>query len=390
MAEQHGDGLAELEERYAGYEVYDRDGERIGRVDDLFVDENDRLEYVGVKMGLLETRSILIPMDAARVDERWRVIEVSQPKSKVQEGPTFDNADEITPEFEERVRNYYELESLRSTAEQDADEESSHIELAEDSERRPDTATGDFGEERGEVREHPASVDREAATRREAEPSLAGYQVYDRHYEKIGKIDDLFVDENNRPEYIGVKMGFLGTRSTLIPMDIVRVNDRRRLVEVEADKDKIQDGPTFGDDREITSEFQQRVLSYYQVETAQASAERGAYGPYSDATGDEQVDVLPGERAGAHERLDEGQLGDEARDAARERSSGLADEDELGASPPERQAGDVNIRGRMPADRQRPAEPESREEVPDDRPAVEGREDSEGEIGDDATRRPDR
>ena len=30
-----------------------------------------------------------------------------------------------------------------------------------------------------------------------------GYQIYDQHYEKVGKVDDLFVDENDVPEYIG-------------------------------------------------------------------------------------------------------------------------------------------------------------------------------------------
>ncbi len=27
----------------------------------------------------------------------------------------------------------------------------------------------------------------------------AGYAVYDMHYEKIGKVDDLFVNESDRP-----------------------------------------------------------------------------------------------------------------------------------------------------------------------------------------------
>ena len=68
------------------------------------------------------------------------------------------------------------------------------------------------------------------------EERYSDYHVYDRHYERIGKVDDLFVDESDNSEYIGVKMSFLGTRSTLIPMEIVRVNDRRELVEVAVDK----------------------------------------------------------------------------------------------------------------------------------------------------------
>lgn len=49
------------------------------------------------------------------------------------------------------------------------------------------------------------------------EERYAGCQVYDAGDEKIGKVDDLFMDETDNPEYIGVKMGFLGTSYTLIP-----------------------------------------------------------------------------------------------------------------------------------------------------------------------------
>ncbi len=53
------------------------------------------------------------------------------------------------------------------------------------------------------------------------EDRFSGYEVYDRDGDKIGKVDDLFVDQGDQPEYIGVKMGFLGTSSTLIPWDLV-------------------------------------------------------------------------------------------------------------------------------------------------------------------------
>ena len=49
MAEQRGDRFTELEERYSRYEVYDRDGEKIGKVDDLFVDGDDQPDYIRVK-----------------------------------------------------------------------------------------------------------------------------------------------------------------------------------------------------------------------------------------------------------------------------------------------------------------------------------------------------
>jgi hypothetical protein len=42
--------------------------------------------------------------------------------------------------------------------------------------------------------------------RAQIESRYADYTVYDAHYEKIGKVDDLFVDEDDIPEYVGVKM----------------------------------------------------------------------------------------------------------------------------------------------------------------------------------------
>jgi sporulation protein YlmC with PRC-barrel domain len=71
--------LRELEEKYEGYEVYDSTGEKIGKVDDIFVNETDREEYIGVKMGLFGlSGTTLIPTEITRLDERERAIEVSE------------------------------------------------------------------------------------------------------------------------------------------------------------------------------------------------------------------------------------------------------------------------------------------------------------------------
>jgi len=126
-----------------------------------------------------------------------------------------------------------------------------------------------------------------------------GYQIYDQHYEKVGKVDDLFVDENDVPEYIGVKTSLFGGPSTLIPMDIVRVNDVRQLVEVASDKATIEEGPSFGDDAEITAEFEERVYAHFGATRESPLAGRGGYGAYHDENAD--VDVAYGERSRAPE-----------------------------------------------------------------------------------------
>src|SRR5918997_3798246 len=127
------------------------------------------------------------------------------------------------------------------------------------------------------------------------EDRFAGYTVYDQAGEKIGKVDDLFVDESDNPEYIGVKMGFLGTRSTLIPWQLATVDEANTRIDVSVDKETAKSGPAFDDDREITPEVENEVYSYYGLQqSGSATEERGAYADYSGDSGE----VGPGMREG--------------------------------------------------------------------------------------------
>ncbi len=108
--------LRELEEKYEGYTVYDNQGSKIGKVDDLFVDEKDHEEYIGVKLGLLGRKSTLIPTEIVRVNESDRTIEVSESKDHVKDAPSFDDDEDVTAEYEERIRRHFGLESLQSSS----------------------------------------------------------------------------------------------------------------------------------------------------------------------------------------------------------------------------------------------------------------------------------
>src|SRR5918999_6472274 len=80
-------------------------------------------------------------------------------------------------------------------------------------------------------------------------------------------------------------MGFLGTRTTLIPFHKVRVNDARQLIEVAADKETLKNGPTFDDDREITPEFENEVYSYYGLQRPSTIEHSGTYAAHSAEQG---------------------------------------------------------------------------------------------------------
>ena len=260
------------------------------------------------------------------------------------------------------------------------------------------------------------------------EEEFAGYTVYDEHYEKIGKVDDLFVDENDRPQYLGVKMGLLGLKSTLIPWELARVNERRQLIEVGAPKDRIKDAPTFDNDEEVSPELEERVYRHFRLQ--RGANERSGYGEYyrdedsssppataGGVTGEERrsgdhygarrsdevatggVEREPGEyrdrpaspdRAGATAR--------DTRDSRGARGDDVGDEDEmrvqrseeeLRVGTREHETGSVNVRKRVRTEREQVRVPRKREEVHVERVPIEGRERvSEDEIGDDEIRVP--
>jgi len=99
--------LAATENRYVGYTVYDYAGEKIGKVEEFFVDDNDYAEYIDVKMGSLESRSALIPIDVAQVDEQRQLVEVAASKERVKDAFTLDEGSEIAPAFEQQVRSFF-------------------------------------------------------------------------------------------------------------------------------------------------------------------------------------------------------------------------------------------------------------------------------------------
>ena len=182
------------------------------------------------------------------------------------------------------------------------------------------------------------------------EDRYSGYEVYDQAGEKIGKVDDLFVDENDQPEYIGVKMGFLGTHSTLIPMEIATVDEATSRIEVATDKETAKNGPAFDDDREITPDFENEVHSYYGLQSTESTQTTG------ESTDEDELRV--------------------------QRS-----EEELRAGTREREAGEVGVQKTVRTERERLEVPTRREEVTVDRVPVEG-EASEAQIGDDEVRVP--
>jgi uncharacterized protein (TIGR02271 family) len=225
------------------------------------------------------------------------------------------------------------------------------------------------------------------------EDQYAGYTVVDEGGSKIGKVDDLFLDEGDQPEYFGVKMGFLGTSSTLIPADITTVNNEQGFIEVSQSKDTVKEGPAFDDDREITPEYENEVRSYYGLGPVESS---GSYEETNGHSGAGTTDSTTAGTVGSGMSMGDTETGefrehDRNREGLSQPGSDLEDEDELRvqrseeelvAGTREREAGSMKVRKRVRTDRERIEVPTKHEEVTVERVPVEG-EATEAQIGED-------
>ncbi len=61
---------------FAGYEVHDPLGRKIGTAEEVFSNRDDEPEYVRVKIGFFGLRSVLLPVQLVAVDTQRRVLEL--------------------------------------------------------------------------------------------------------------------------------------------------------------------------------------------------------------------------------------------------------------------------------------------------------------------------
>jgi uncharacterized protein (TIGR02271 family) len=227
------------------------------------------------------------------------------------------------------------------------------------------------GEEKDSGREMDQAEEVEGSTAGESddrsgtpEERYADHEVYDQDGERIGKPSDLFVDEHDEPEYVGVRTGSSGTRSALIPADVVTVDDRLPRMVVSRPRRVVETGPTLGYDEEVTTELERRVRGHYGLPAPRDAASSSGYGAYYRDDAKRERGGSSAEVPGAQTVPSEsGVLADEHR---MRRS-----EEELTVGTRERETGAVRVRKRVRTDRERIRVPKKRVEVTVERVPVE-------------------
>jgi uncharacterized protein (TIGR02271 family) len=90
---------------------------------------------------------------------------------------------------------------------------------------------------------------------------LHGATVFDSAGEKIGKVEEVFYDDQtDRPEWLGIGTGFFGTKRVLVPVEGATANDDGVMVPYE--KDLVKDAPDIDGD-EIDEQDELGLFEYY-------------------------------------------------------------------------------------------------------------------------------
>ena len=96
-------------DQWLGYEVVDRDGDKVGKLREVFVDrEKGGTEWGLVNTGLFGTRSSFVPLNEAMRDEDR--VRVPYEKGHIKDAPNVDDEEDLSPDEEQRLYAHYELD----------------------------------------------------------------------------------------------------------------------------------------------------------------------------------------------------------------------------------------------------------------------------------------
>jgi uncharacterized protein (TIGR02271 family) len=104
---------------------------------------------------------------------------------------------------------------------------------------------------------------------------LQGLELVDEAGQKIGKVDELYLDDaTGQPEFALIKAGGLfGSKSHFVPLqEATQEQDRLR---VPYSKDKVKDAPGWDSDEHLSQAEEQEIYSYYGLAYGEQRSESG-------------------------------------------------------------------------------------------------------------------
>lgn len=105
---------------------------------------------------------------------------------------------------------------------------------------------------------------------------FVGYDVVDANSDRIGELDCIWSDDSGRPEFIGVKTGWIFGKTHVVPAQQVHVNEARQRIRLPYSESQVRNAPTFAADSDLSDAQEDEVYTYYGVASRRgARAETG-------------------------------------------------------------------------------------------------------------------
>jgi sporulation protein YlmC with PRC-barrel domain len=157
-----------------------------------------------------------------------------------------------------------------------------------------------------------------------------GRTVVDRDGEKIGKLDDLYLDEEtSRPEWAGISTGVFGRRQSLVPLRDAQLVDED--VQVPFEQEQVKDAPKVEPEETLSQEEEASLYRHYGLEYSSSGTVLPEQGQEHEQAREQERDQeqargLEPERGQETERgleTDQGQRQPQEQSGAGEGASGL-------------------------------------------------------------------
>ncbi|MDN5606258.1 MAG: PRC and DUF2382 domain-containing protein [Kocuria sp.] len=121
--------------------------------------------------------------------------------------------------------------------------------------------------------------------------SLRNSTVYGNNGEKIGKVGEIYLDDQtNEPTFATVNTGLFGSKETFVPLNQAEASDKGLTVPF--DKDFVKDAPNIDDDGSLSPDEEQRIYEYYSLDgNASGRGDASGHGDEDGARGDQSADA---------------------------------------------------------------------------------------------------
>ncbi|RYD27560.1 MAG: DUF2382 domain-containing protein [Verrucomicrobiaceae bacterium] len=145
--------------------------------------------------------------------------------------------------------------------------------------------------------------------------ALFDYEVYDSTGDKVGKVENVWTDGNDNPDFLGVSTGWLGLGQThVVPVRNAVIDHQAQTVKVPYTEDLIKSSPSYLFSDDLTDNEESRLRSHYQLEYGGSSiAGEAVSAPVTGTSdgyiaGERSVENVTGERKTVEVPLSEERL----------------------------------------------------------------------------------